>query len=346
MSDFSPTVLQTAITKTAEMQGFAMKEQETRPSRYGALEAYAEGTDRLVPASTLTASKEAAAHLTSIDVFVKEGIGLGTVRKCSGTTSGTTAEVAVNYQGFAEEFSLSFEQHQGNRAKYQETFNHMFSERLRSLYNRIDTAAILELELQKATGGGAGSIYTTVVGEAKQVARASWDTAGDFYNNVSVEMEQNDFFGPYVNISSTSQKALQRFDAAQGGSNSTNLAFQQGDFVHKTSNRLTNGIGVVSTSYMVDPASIGMLTWNNAISRIGKDTGTDEWTSFVDPSGLLGNIELKITRGCADNSGLVAGAEADYAESFVMYVDVAFLHAYNSDDPGQSYIYKYELTDA
>lgn len=341
---FTPTVLQEAIMATEKSAGLGIASNEKRLSKYGALEAHKMGTERLVPASTLTAMKEATAQPTSIDVFVRESEGTATTRACSGTGTGTTVNLPITYAGFREEFSLSDVEHQGNRTKYQEAFNHMFEQKLRSLYSRIDTASVANLEANKATGAGAGSIYTTVVADAKQVPLASWDTDGDFYNNVSVEMAQNDFYGPYINVASTSQIALQRFDAQQGAGNSVNLGFQQNDFQHMTTNRLVNGVGVTSTSYMVDPSAIGMLTWTNSLSRRGKDIGTDQWSAFNDPLGLLGNIELKIKKGCADNSGSFAGGEADYTESFVMFVEVAFLAAYDSVLGAP--VFKYELMNS
>ena len=51
---------------------------------------------------------------------------------------------------------------------------------------------------------------------------------------------------------------------------------------------------------------------------------------------------LKIKKGCAP--GTVAGSEADYQESFVMFVEVAFLAAYDSVLGAP--VFKYELMNS
>lgn len=325
---FTPTVLQEAILETQRSAGYGVSENERRLSKYGALEAHRAGTDRMIPASTLAMMKEATSQATSIDVFQRVAPGAGTSRACEGTGTGTTVNVPLVYNGFREEFKLSWIEHEGNRTKYQEAFNYMFAEKLRNLYSRIDTAAIANLEANVATGGGVGSIYAADTNpDHKAVPLADHS---NFFNNAMVEMMENDFNGPFFNVSTTSQVALQRFDAQQGANNDTNLSWMQTDYVHYPTNRFAAGAGNTSASYLFDPSAVGMITWINQLSRAGKDIGTDEWTSFADPLGLLGSLELKVKKGCEDNSGSFAGAEADYAESFVMYVEVAFVAAYDS----------------
>jgi len=319
---FTPTVLQEAILRTSEVNGFGYKENETRPSRYGALEAFAEQVSGLVPASTLKAIKESSEQATSIDVFQREATGTGTARKCSGTGTGTTVNIPVTFATYAEEFQLSYLEHAGNRTKYAEAFNHLFNERIKSLLVRLDTDSVTYLEANKTTAN-AGTIITQVA-NAGQVLKADKD---QFFNKIKAEMEQNDYYSGIINVASTTQRELIRFDQAQGGANATNLEFQMGDFMHKTTNRITNGLGVQSTSYMVAPGTIGAISWTNQLARDGKDIGTDQWSTFADPSGLIGDIELKVKLECADNG---AGKEADYVESFVMAVEVAFISAYDS----------------
>jgi len=334
---FSPTVLQDAILRTSQVNGFEYQDNETRLSRYGALEAYVEQTPGLVPASTLAAIKEATTQVTSIDVFQREATGSGTARKCSGTGTGTTVNIPLVYTTIAEEFQLSFLDHAGNRTKYKEAFNHMFNERMKSIWTRLDTAIVTHLEANKVLAANNNGTIITQVGDAGQVAAADKD---QFFNKIKAEMEQNDHYSGIINIASTTQRELIRFDSAQGGANATNLQFQMGDFQHKTTNRITNGAGVQSTSYMVAPGTVGIIPWTNALAREGKDIGTDVWTTFQDPAGLLGAIELKVKKECADNSGSFAGAEADYVESFVMSFEYALLVAYDSVQG--SAIFKYE----
>lgn len=334
---FSPTILQDAILRTSEINGFNLQENETRGSRYGALEAFVEQTSGLVPASRLKALKEATSQATSIDVFQREAVGTGTARACSGTGTGTTVNLPLTYVTISEEFQISFLEHEGNRTRYAEAFTHMFNERMKSIWTRLDTAGVTKLEADKVLAANNQGTIITQVGDAGQVAAADKD---QFFNKIKAEMEQNDHYSGIINIASTTQRELIRFDQAQGGANATNLQFQMGDFQHKTTNRITNGVGVQSTSYMVAPGTIGIIPWTNALARAGKDIGADQWTTFQDPSGMLGAIELKVKKECVDNSGSFAGAEADYVESFVMSFEYALVSAYDSVQG--SAIFKYE----
>ena len=335
---YTPTVLLDGLVSVAEVNGLKFQENETRRSKYGALEAYRAGTSLLIPTTRLEALKTSTERVTSIDTFVKEANGTGTARKCAGTGGGSTARTALTYATFVEEFSVSDLEHSNNLTSKQEAFNHLFNERIKSLHNRIDAAAVTHLEANKSTVN-AGTIYgaSAVDIVAKGVPQL---TKNEFYNNLSVEMQQNDYDAPYYNIASTSQKALMRFDLNQGAGNSVNLQFPMPDYQHYFTNRIAE-VGVESSSYVVSPGTVGLVTWINQLSRMGQDIGTDRWSSFEDPFGLLGSIELKIKEGCFDNSGSFAGAEADLVTSYVMAVEVAFVKAYSSTaDTG---IYKYQV---
>lgn len=335
---FTPTLLQEGILSVAQTNGLDFTGNELRRSRYGALQAASSGVNELVPASTLTSLREASKQPTSIDVFNKIAAGAGTARKCAGTGTGTTANVGVTYNTFVEEFSISKIEHEGNRVKEQEAFNYLLNEKLKALHTRIDTAAVAALEAAAIAAPNAA--FGTAVGNALQFAAAA---RLDFYNQMKSNLEINDFYGGYDNVHSTSQAELVRFDQAQGGANATNLQFQLGDYTHFASNRVANGAGVQSTSYMFEKGTFGAVTWTNQLSRMGEDIGTDVWTTMADPYGLLGTIELKIQKGCVDNSaGLGVGAESDLVESYVMSVDVAFLTAYDSTG-ADSGIYKAEV---
>jgi hypothetical protein len=335
---FTPTLLQEGILSVAQTNGLDFTGNELRRSRYGALQAASIGVNEMIPASTLTALRDASSQPTSVDVFNKIAAGSGTARKCAGTGTGTTANVSVTYNTFVEEFSISKIEHEGNRVKEQEAFNYLLNEKLKALHTRIDTAAVAALEADAQAAPN--EVFGAIVGNALQFAQVD---RLDFYNQFKSNMEVNDFYGGYENVHSTSQAELVRFDQAQGGANATNLQFQLGDYTHYSSNRVANIALVQSTSYIFERGTFGMVTWTNQLSRMGEEIGTDVWTTMADPFGLLGTIELKIQKGCVDNSGgLGAGAEADLVESYVLSLDVAFMTAYDSTG-SDSGIYKAEI---
>ena len=201
---FTPTLLQEGILRVRELNGLGFAENELRRSRYGALKAASDGVTKLVPATTLTSLREASAQPTSIDVFNKIAAGAGTARKCSGTGTGTTANVAVTYNTFVEEFSISKIEHEGNRVKEQEAFNYLLNEKLKALHSRIDTAAVAALEAAAVAAPNAA--FGTPVGNSLQFAQAD---KFDYYNQMKSNLEINDFYGGYENVHSTSQAELE-----------------------------------------------------------------------------------------------------------------------------------------
>ena len=340
---FTPTVLLNGLVSVGEVNGLVFQENERRRSKYGALEAHVQGTPMLIPASRLTDLRTSEERVTSIDTFKKEPLGSGTARKCVGTGTGTTARTPLVYSTIMEEFSISTLEHTNNLTRQQEAFNHLLNEKLKSMASRADTLAVANLEANKSVVN-AGSIYAFGTAPFDTAAHKVPNTLDKnlFFNNVSVEMQENDFDGQYWNIASTSQKALIRFANLQGAGNATNLAALDDDFSHFTSNRVTNADAAIeSTSYMMTPGTVAMISWINTLERNGAVAGQDKWESFDDPFGLLGRIGLKINETCTDNSGSFAGAQADLVTSYVLSVDLAFVAAFTSDtDTG---IYKYEI---
>jgi hypothetical protein len=331
------TLLLDAILEARAIEGLGFQENERRRSKYGALESALDGVNRLVPRTTLEAIKQATSQTTKIDVFAKEAEGTLAARKCAGAGGATTASVNLVYQPFFEEFQISSIEHEGNRAKMTETLAHMIIERFRSLHSRVNAAGVAYLEANAVAGAGS---FGTTVANAKQFAQA---TKADYFNQITTNMEENDFFGDYINVHSFSQSQLVRLDEANNDNNINNLTSTSLGFRHYSAKGVVNGAGVESTSYFFQDGTFGIIPWTNQLSRMGKTIGTDEWTMMADPYGLLGNIECKIKEECVDNSAtLGAGAEADHVISYVMGLEVAYLSAYDSTGT-DSGIYKGEV---
>ena len=329
------TLLQDAILEVRAVNGLSFQGNETRRSKYGAYEAANAGIDKLVPKTTLQQIKEATSQATSIDVFTKEADGTLTARQCSGTGGATTASVPLVYQPFFEQFQISSIEHEGNRAKMTETLAHLISERMKSLHNRVNAAAVAYLEANSVAGAGS---FGTTVANAKQFASTA---KVDYFNQMTTNMEENDFFGDYVNVHSFSQSQLVRLDNANNDNNISNISST--GFNHYASKGVVNGAGVESTSYIFQDGTFGVIPWINQLSRMGKTIGTDTWGTIADPFGMLGTLELKIKESCVDNSAtLGAGAEADHVISYVMGGEFAFLSAYDSTG-ADSGIYKGEI---
>lgn len=320
----SATILQDAIMEVRRVQKLKFQENEVRRSAYGALEAVKLGTEMLVPGSELSRMKEASAQTTSIDTFSRTADGAGTARACSGTGDATTSTTSLVYQTLAETFKLSEIEAQGNRTKAVEIVANQLMQKLRSLTNRKNDAVITFLEANAVATGGT---FGATVGNSTQITAAN---RLNYFNQMKTNLMENDFFGGYDNVHSFSQGELVRFDEAQGGANGTNLAFQLGDYSHFASTGITNIALVESTSYLFERGTVGVVDWVAPLYRSNRREGEHFWTTMDDPFGLLGNIEVKMTTSCVDNSASIAGAEADLETSWVLTTEFAILKAFTS----------------
>lgn len=339
---YSATLLQDAIYKASKKDTF--QSFETRGSVYGALDAAVAQTDLLLPKSTVESIRKASGQTEKVNVFKKESNGTGTVRKCTGSGAGATAQVTLSWSTLAEEFSMSELQMSANQYQYAEIFQARFEERLKSLYKRIDSAIIAALEAAYTVG--AGDSFGTF-NDAFQVPLSAYDMSSNrnatWLNKVKADMMKNDFEPDMLEmVGDANLSAVLRSMLAQGNNTATNLAFQLEAFMARFSNRVSNNTGIYATGYAYQKGAFGLLTWTNELSRKGRDIGTDTWGTFIEPRYGL-EIELKTKRACADNSADVTGAQADLTEGFVMAIDIATPFAYSSDS--NSGIYKYELNE-
>jgi hypothetical protein len=337
---YTNTVLQDALYKATLTDVY--QSSELRKSNYGALEAARESTSLLLPASTIESIRKAETQTESVTTFQREADGTGTDRACSGTGIGTTAVTDVTWSTLMEEFTVSAAESLGNQYNYQEMFNNLFMQRLRSLYTRIDALVVAQLEASFAAGDG--TKYLNYNG-AKQVPLNDHDAATNraafWINYMKAEMRQNDYSNNLMLVGDSMMSANTSALINQGVSTATNTAFQYGGLGWNFTNGITNNTGRDATAYVFQKGQIGLLNWTSGIYN-GTDWGTEVWSTFKDP--VYGfDLELKVNRSCTDNSGSFAGAEADRVESFVISADFATPVAYSST--ANTGIYKYELDD-
>lgn len=341
-STYSATVLEDAVYVTSKQDGF--QSFETRGSVYGALDAAIANTPALVPKSKLESLRVASGRTVKLDVFKKEAIGNGTARACSGSGNGATASVNLSWQTLSETFQLSTLDLAENNYSYEEMFQMRLAEKLKSLYKRIDSVVIANLEANYSAG--AGTTWATF-NNAFQVPLSDYDLATNrasfWLNKVKVDFMKNDLDMDNIEVVGSSEMtAIFSNMMNQREQTATNLGFQLEGLKPYFTNRITNNTGIYATNYVFQKGQMGLLTWVNKLEQLGKDIGTDVWGSFQDPRYGM-TIGLKVKKSCTDNSSNITGAEADYIESFVLAIDVATPIAYSSDS--NSGIYKYELDE-
>ncbi len=338
-ASYDATVLQDAIYKTSQKDEF--QQNENRLSAYGAFEIAISQVNMLLPQTTLENIKKSSLQPTKINVFAKEAYGGGTVRKCTGSGNGLTAQVTLSYATIAEEFGMSTLEIAQNQYNYAEIFASRIQNKLRSFYKRWEAAAVASLESLKSHGSG--TAYHNYH-YAKQVPDTDWDLsvnrAANFMGKIQQEFQENDYDGPIVIIGNPAFTRIWSLLNAQGIGTATNLSVG-GDFIYKKSNSIYNNTGVAATCYAFAPGMFGVIPWTNMLARTGADIGTDKWSVFNEPRFDI-TLEQKYKAACTDSSGSITGGEADLVEGFVDSVDLAFISAYSST--ANTGIYKYELS--
>jgi hypothetical protein len=326
---FDPTDLLRATAAINQAAKFG--QNNLRVPYRGAAAALLGGSDMLIRG--LGDLKESSAQPLSIPVFNKIAAGTGTLRKCAGSGDGATALVPVVYEGFTEEFNLNDLDTQGNSITRDMAFAYLVREKANNLYGRIDARALAFLEANKATVNN-GTYFDTSLAGAKQVP---YDQRSEFFAGVQAEQAANSFNGITDIVAGYNLKAIYDLQRAQGAGNAVNSSYQTDNYNTFFTN-VPNGPGVRDTAYIFEQGTVGAFPWLRSDFRRGKDIGTDVWMTYRLPpmagmtEGLL--VELKVKYACQ--------GEAEFTESYVMHVDIAFLSAY-AQTTGDSGIYKLEV---
>jgi hypothetical protein len=328
---FDPTLLLEARATIEQAMAGKIVQNNLRIPYFGAASALMNGAPQLI--SGLSDLKKSSAQPLKIPVLNKVPAGTGTLRKCAGSGTGATAMLPVVYEGITEEFNLNDLDTQGNSLTRPMAFAYLVAQKAKNIYQRLDDKAKAFLEANKASVN-TGTYFATSTAGAKRVPYAQ---RNELFAGIQAEQRANNFSGVTEVVSGFNLGAIYGFQQNQGANNNTNLQYQlQNLDPYFTS--ITNGPGVFDTAYAFEAGTVGMFDWLRPDFRAGRDIGTDVWMTYRLPAmpgmaqGL--EVELKVKYGCQ--------GEAEYTESYVMHIDVAFLSAY-AETTGDTGIYKTEL---
>jgi len=339
-----------------------MQRNESRASIYGILDtALIDNANKLLSNAQIEVLRTAAERPVKIPVLKKEAVGTSTARVCAGTGVGDSAVVTPTWATINEQFSLSVDQLLGTSIiDPNSILRQRIRERIKSIDSRLDTAGNAFLVANKSDG--LGTHYTRVTNDA-QVPLAdhtvSPNTAALWLNYASQEMFENDYSPMYNIVGSPGVKASIMPMLAQGVGNQTNLAFQDGEFMKRFSNRVTvDTANDVGTAFIMPEGMFTLLTWTKPknrtnLSALGFEgiqevggwiiAGNDFWGMVAHP--VYGfPIEVKGKLSCNDNSANMLDAQDDLLYQISLSFDYAYLKAYTSDT--NTGIYKYELKKA
>lgn len=313
---------------------------ENRFSVYGAYETFKADTPNLIPGySTLEAGRASAARTASIPVIQKQTLSTSATRSCSAKTAQpTSAFVTPSWTSVETGFMMVPAEHAGNYISYQQAFNHQARSVERAFLLDADTDAVAYLVANLTGINNAEDNPWSVTSSYMQIPLADYDM---LFNELEAIMLANDITEQMINIvGSPRLKALVGEFSNQGMANSTNSAFQYGNFSFKYTSRATVSTAAHSTMYAIPKGSLAYLNWVDIDARMNHKSGDGkEW--YVTELPLLGQqVGVLYQSTCADKSSLLSGLNATLAESFQFSFDRAFVSSYDpvsTVDPGVIY---------
>lgn len=309
---------------------------EQRRSIYGAWNYFQQestGPNSLIDEDLRAKIKQSFGKTIQIPVFNTEDVVITNVRACTvPDLQNTTALVTLTFVTYAFGFTMIPSEYFNNDIKYERDFTRKLERFIQKLAATLETASANNLSTNKNTYWPAKiSAYYPVVANALQITQAQ---KNDFYNTAKTVMQEMDF-NPGVDVVTTlsGQPMLNRLQN-QGPGNAVNEQFQFNGYNWYYSNGITNGAGVQSTGYMIQPGTVGVENRNDpdAIMRSRID-GVKEWDEVDVP---LVNLRMAsyYYADCADVSAYHAGMTnltRVKKEGFEWSTDICFVNAYNSD---------------
>ena len=279
----------------------------------------------------LNNQKAATSQDVKVPYYSRIAQGAATVRGFNPAFEGTMAYQTIALNGLREEIKISDLMHYENEVDRSTQIQIAIAQKIRNLRERLEASLAVSLEAartQVSTFTTNGELVWDGVGFQMDSALAFKD---DMYSNLKEMSMENDLGQSLKFVGSAGSMRQFEYLSAQGDSNNTNRSYNKdilNDIVY--SSALVAGAGNKYTGYTFRDGAFGVYFWNNKLHTNGREAGGQYWGTMRDE--LFGyDIELYIERGRADNSGVVTGAEMDYNESLVMYVDFGFLAAPNNN---------------
>lgn len=274
----SQTILQDAIIRVGKE--FTFSDFERRMSDYSVVQAYKDGKDKLLPASTIQNLQTAVAQTQKIPVLNKYGATVTTSPSCTITPDEvTSAFKALSWAGKGFSVGITPADIANNYISPEDLVAHQIREGLKAVMENLDTAAYNALEANKATSN-ASAIYP-ISGNAMQVAYAK---KNDFYKNVPAILKRNDMGLKYLDIANTEAIVMEAFLQNQGTANNTNSQYQFNNIKSYRSNRVVTGGTVDETHFLVAENALGIYNWNQYDAQMGTRIHQSKgWGKYVDP---------------------------------------------------------------
>lgn len=314
---------------------------EGRFSNYGALKPWFDGANALLPADTVKNIKnQRNAQSIVFPLLTKQTLTVLTARACAITgTAGVSAKPTITPITRGFEILIYPKVNENNYISEQDEFANQLANGIRSVSANLDTYGAGQLESGKSTALATTNLPgVSIVGNAYQVTLAQ---RSRLYYYLRTLMEKNDIGASVLmNIATTEALDLILDYEKSGQYNDVNLAaVLSGDlpsaisaFRHYRSNRMTNGVGVSETHYIVPFGAIGVFQWNDS-DAVNKRTGANNQKAYLMSEDIMGvTWDVAEEPICSDLSATYGSTYArTYGMKYQFAADFGFFTAYSSD---------------
>lgn len=271
-----------------------------------------------------------------------KAVTIGNVRSCTiPIDENTSAEFQLNFTTYAWGFTMVRAQYVQNTVAYIADFDNKMRRYMLQLLKDMENQCISTLEADK--NQFYPSQVTDIFPETGDALRVSQALASDAYNNISTVANIQDYEGDFNVIANQIHKPLISRLTNQGQANGVNEAFQFGPYRYAYSNRVLNGGGVNSTSYVIPIGNIAIMNRNDWDSKLNhSSTDGKQWAEVELPMSVpmsgspnmkVGSLFFSSCSDAVDELGTALGghSEASLKEAFIFNTDVVTLSAYSSD---------------
>lgn len=332
MAALSATELQDAIIF---VEGKKFNQFEGRLSRYGALKAFLDGANEILPESTVISMKKSEKQPEKVPVLNKFNSTVLTSRTC--TITGPTrvsAFKALSYVTKGFEIVVSDAINAGNYISRAEDFGWQMIQGLKAVYNALDLAGVNALETNRNTSLRTSTLstITNAAGDYEE------NLLSDIYYDMAALMALNDLDdGRIQNVTNTEAKKEMLKYESQGQNNAINLKgvldgslADASDYQHYLTNNITLGVNR-EIHYLFPQGAVGLFVWNAFEFQKRSTNGISRFYTQQDPIlGITWNVYE--TTECVDLSTLASGMTGTgYVTKYQFSADFSYLTAYASD---------------
>ena len=329
----SSTVLQDAIVIAQQQSGFMSYEQ--RLSNYGALQAFKDNADRLLPSAQVEAMRKSYCTPEKILVMNKFNSTIITAPNCNPTGAASSSafyNLSWAFVGF--EASIIPAVNQANYISDQADLANQMLNGWRAIWANMDNSAVNKLETSKNT-----SLVTSSKTAVINTVGNAYDYQGDpekFWLYAPGLMLINDLQGPFNDVANSESVSSFLLAETLGQNNYQDLrAAFNGTLPYANGHRhyLTNRLapGSHDESHFIFPdGTVGIYNWVDLDSKAGRTAGERSWGTMQDPYfGFEWSVFSRDT--CTDASATCAGATRAYTEIMQIGAWFSYLTPYSSD---------------